>query len=265
MKRVLITGAADGIGAGAAAFLRQRGHPVAGLDLNAPNEELIEADVSDQESVDAGVAEAVNRLGGLDAVVNNAGVGHVQDSGKPPEEDTEALLQVNLLGAWRVTGAAMPHLLESHDARVVNVASGLAHLTPPYSAAYCASKRGIVAYSDALRTEYRGRVSVTTVYPGYIRTAIHEGPSEKGIGLEGVVPAEPLESAAAAITRAVLGPPRRDLATTRRGTASYALLRLMPPAVVDRLIELAVRRMVSTRDMRESELGGPLAERLARR
>ena len=59
---------------------------------------------------------------------------------------------------------------------------------------------------------------MTTVYPGYIRTAIHDAARERGLGLEGVVPAERLSDAAATLVRAALGPPARDLATTRSGT-----------------------------------------------
>src|SRR5206468_3901139 len=113
--------------------------------------------------------------------------------------------------------------------RVVNVASGLAHLALPYAAAYCMSKRGLTAYSDVLRLEYGDRLgAVTTVYPGYIRTKIHEAPAAKGVALEGAVPAEPVEAAAGTIVRAALGKPVRDLATTRQGTVSYALLRRLP-------------------------------------
>ena len=79
------------------------------------------------------------------------------------------------------------------------------------------SKRGLVAYSDALRLEYGDEISVTTVYPGYIRTPIHDAAALEGISLEGAVPAEALADAADTLVRATLGPPARDLATTRRG------------------------------------------------
>ena len=82
----------------------------------------------------------------------------------------------------------MPHLLESRG-RVVNIASGLAYMPVPFAAAYVMSKRGVVAYSDVLRLEYGDRLeAVTTVYPGYIRTGIHDAPSTRGVTLEGAGP-----------------------------------------------------------------------------
>ena len=72
------------------------------------------------------------------------------------------MIDVNLLGPWRVTSAALPALRRSRG-RVVNVASGLAHLALPWGTAYCMSKRGLTSYSDALRLEYGGEITVTTV------------------------------------------------------------------------------------------------------
>jgi NAD(P)-dependent dehydrogenase (short-subunit alcohol dehydrogenase family) len=251
-KRIVITGAASGIGQAAAAQLRAKGATVVGLDLNAGADgDIVACDVRDQASVDAAVAEAISRLGGLDVLINCAGIGDPQSAGARPGEDAERVLAVNLLGPWRVTGAAMPALLESRG-RVVNVASGLAHITVPFATAYCMSKRGVVAYSDALRAEFGGAIGVTTVYPGYIRTPIHEASAAKGITLEGLVPPEPLSAAAGALTRAALARrPIRDLATSRSGTANYAFLRLVPR----RLVDLGMRRHLR-RAARSGTLGG---------
>jgi NAD(P)-dependent dehydrogenase (short-subunit alcohol dehydrogenase family) len=183
--RVLLTGAAGGIGMAAMAELRARGARVVGLDLRPSEPDMLSCDVRDQASVDAAVAEAIARLGGLDVVVNNAGIGTPQSAGVAPDAGAAAVLDVNLVGPWRVTAAALPALMES-GGRVVNVASGLAHLTVPFAVAYCMSKRGLVAYSDALRLEYGDRLeAVTTVYPGYVRTAIHSEAAALGVGLEG--------------------------------------------------------------------------------
>jgi NAD(P)-dependent dehydrogenase (short-subunit alcohol dehydrogenase family) len=94
------------------------------------------------------------------------------------------VLDVNLVGPWRVTSAALPALRASRG-RVVNIASGLAHLAVPFATAYCMSKRGLVAYSDALRYEVGHEVTVTTVYPGYVKTPIHDASIALGFGLEG--------------------------------------------------------------------------------
>lgn len=128
--------------------------------------------------------------------------------GLAPDHDALSVLDVNLVGPWRVTAAALPALRESRG-RVVNVASGLAFLSLPYGTAYCMSKRGLTAYSDALRIEH-GDAS--------------------------------LESAAKTLVRAAVGRPVRDLATTRRGTLSYCFLRHAPRRLVDRGVRAWLRR-----------------------
>jgi len=197
--RVVITGASGGIGTATAAELRSRGASVIGLDL-VPGDDVIECDVRDQASVDAAIAEAIDRLGGLDVLVNNAGIGAPQSAGTAPDERALAVIDINLVGPWRVTAAALPALRASRG-RVINVASGLAHLALPYGTAYCMSKRGLTAYSDSLRLEHGDAITVTTVYPGYMRTAIHDEPNAAGVTLEGKVPVEKVEDAARTIAR----------------------------------------------------------------
>lgn len=263
-RRVLITGAAGGIGAAATEQMRRRGARVIGLDLRAEGEDVIACDVRDQESVDRAVGEAIERLGGLDVLINNAGVGDPQSAGEAPDATALAVLDINLIGPWRVTAAALAALRESRG-RVINVASGLAYLAVPLAPAYAMSKRGLVAYSDALRYEHGDAITVTTVYPGYIRTGIHAASQQAGFGLEGVVPPERLSSCARAIAGAALGPrPPRDLATTRRGAMSYLLARVSPRPLTDRVVLAHLRRFARSGRIRADGLGGPLAERLAR-
>jgi NAD(P)-dependent dehydrogenase (short-subunit alcohol dehydrogenase family) len=260
--RVVITGAAGGIGGAAAAALRARGARVIGLDLVAdPEHDVLACDVRDQASVDAAVAEAVERLGGLDVLINNAGIGIPQSAGEAPDGDALAVIDINLLGPWRVTSAALPALRASRG-RVVNVASGLAHLTVPFATAYCMSKRGLVGYSDALRMEHGDAISVTTVYPGYIRTAIHDAARERGVGLEGAVPAEKLSDAARTLVRAALGAPARDLATTRFGTLSYAVVRRLPRALLDRAGRRQMRRLARKGHFARSPMAADFNTRL---
>ena len=259
--RVIVTGAAGGIGAATATALRARGCAVAGLDLSSDDPEVLACDVTDQQSVDSAVAQALVRLGGLDVLINCAGIGLAQSAGERPGADARAVLDVNLLGPWRVSAAALEPLRESRG-RVINVASGLAHLTVPFAPAYCMSKRGLVGYSDALRAEHGDRVTVTTVYPGYIRTPIHDAAAERGIRLEGMVPAESVDDAARALVRAALGPPARDLATTRRGGIGYALLRAAPRRLSDRLLRARLRRAAGEGHFDGSELAADLRERL---
>ena len=260
--RAIVTGAASGIGAATAQELRARGARVIGLDL-APGEDVIACDVRDQAAVNTAVAEAVERLGGLDVLINNAGVGHAQSPSQAPDERALAVIDINLVGPWRVTAAALPALRES-GGRVINVASGLAHLTVPFAPAYCMSKRGLVAYSDALRVDQGDRLTVTTVYPGYVKTPIHDSAAEDGLALEGAVPEERLANAAQALVRAALGSPLRDLATTRQGTVLYALADRAPRRLMDRLIIAQLRRLAGRGHFDDSRQGRELVARLAR-
>ena len=243
-KRVIITGAAGGLGSAATAEMRRQGADVVGLDLEGNGDDIIQCDVRDQASVDTAVAAAIDKLGGgVDVVINNAGIGNPQSAGAPPGDDALAVIDINLMGAWRVTSAALDALLASHG-RVVNIASGLAHVTTPFATAYTMSKRGLVGYSDSLRLEYAGRLEVSTVYPGYIRTAIHDASKEKGMGLEGAVPAEDIADAGRAFARAALSEePIRDLATTRSGTVNYTAIGVLPRRLLDKITLWRMRQL----------------------
>jgi NAD(P)-dependent dehydrogenase (short-subunit alcohol dehydrogenase family) len=264
-RRVLITGAASGIGAAAADEMRRQGARVVGLDLVAdPTRDIVACDVTDADAVPRAVAEAVERLGGLDVLINNAGLGTPQSAGLAPDLDALRVIDVNLIGPWRVTAAALPALRESPErARVVNVASGLAFLTVPFATAYTISKRGIVAYSDALRLEHGDEIDVTSVYPGYIKTPIHDASVADGFALDGVVPEEKLSDAAGTLARAALGRrPVRDIATTRRGGVEYAFLRRVPRRAIDRATLAYLRKVVKRGGFKKSQIAGDFVRRL---
>ena len=224
-RRIVVTGAAGGIGTASVAALRARGAVVAGIDV-AGGGDLVRADVTDPGSIRAAIQTCAERLGGIDVLVNNAGIGRAQDAGDFPDAATRAVMEVNFFGAWNTTAAAMPYLLESRG-HIVNVASGLAVVDIPFAAAYSASKRALAAYSAALALEYRGRVTVTTVFPGYIRTSIHDAAAASGASLEGLVRADRIEGAAAAIVRACVKRPR-TIATSRLSTLELWAARRFP-------------------------------------
>ena len=165
--RVLVTGASGTIGRELAVRLTAMGAHVVGLDV-APREddpiEVLACDITSDDEAAAGTLTAIEMLGGLDVLVNNAGIGGPAPAELEPGAEVRRQLDINLLGTWRVTAAAVPALVESRG-RVVMVASRMAVMQLPLAAAYGASKRAMVAYADALRLELGTHVGVSTVYP----------------------------------------------------------------------------------------------------
>jgi NAD(P)-dependent dehydrogenase (short-subunit alcohol dehydrogenase family) len=174
-KRVLITGASGGLGTATMAALVEKGCKVVGIDKVASAQfkgDTIVVDLMDERQTEDAVAAAIECLGGLDVLINNAGVLDLQDPGLRPTAGVREHLEINLLAPWRVTAAALPALIKSHG-RVVNVSSLVAVVGSAYHPAYCSSKRALIAYSDVLRMQYADRITVTCVYPGYMATPIH--------------------------------------------------------------------------------------------
>ena len=258
MRRAIVTGAAGAIGSAAVTALRTRGWDVIGLDVEA-SDGILACDVTSQESVTRAVPDAIARLGGLDALVNNAGIGGPASAGAPPDEHVLRMLDVNLLGAWRVTAAAIDSLVDARG-RVVFVGSRMAFLGLPLGAAYGVSKRGLTAYADALRAEYGTHVGVTCVHPAFIRTPIHDRTRAAGLQLEGFSREEPLDGVVAKIVAAAGAPAGRDVAITRGGALQLAVARHFP-GVVDRVVARTLRRRVA-----QGELdGAPIAAGLRKR
>lgn len=227
-KRVLITGASGGIAQAAVSQLREGGARVTGVDLRV-GDGILAGDVREAGQMRAVVTEAVTRMGGIDILINCAGIGTVQDAGAMPDDEARRTLEINFWGPWVTTAAALPELLASRG-HVVNVTSFLAVGTVPFAAAYCASKHALEAYSDCLRFEYRDRLSVTTVRPGYVKTAIHAGPAARGLSLDGMVNEDSVEQAAAAIVRACTGR-RRSLTTSRQTGLALSIAQHLPRVV----------------------------------
>jgi NAD(P)-dependent dehydrogenase (short-subunit alcohol dehydrogenase family) len=258
----LVTGASGAFGTELRAALRERGWKVAGLDLRPDPDDagVLACDVTDDAAVPGGVAAAIDRLGGLDVLVNNAGLGGPASAGAVPDEHVRRMLDVNLLGAWRVTAAAIDSLVEARG-RVVLVGSRMSFLGLPLGAAYGVSKRGLVAYADALRAEYRTHVDVVCVHPAFVRTPIHDPTRAAGLDLEGFSREEPLDRVIATIVRACeAGRPPREMAVTRAGAVQLALARHFP-GLVDRV----VARLLSRRVAAGALDGAPIAAGLRAR
>jgi NAD(P)-dependent dehydrogenase (short-subunit alcohol dehydrogenase family) len=162
-KRVLITGAARGIGAEAAIKLAGLGARVAIVGLEPERMDgvvercgsecfAIEADVSDRDAIERAVNEAAERLGGLDVVVANAGIAGAGTIRSMDPDAFDRTIEVNLMGVWRTIRAALPHIIASKG-YVLTIASVAALLHGPMMSAYCASKAGAEAFSNCLRVE----------------------------------------------------------------------------------------------------------------
>jgi NAD(P)-dependent dehydrogenase (short-subunit alcohol dehydrogenase family) len=253
--RAIVTGADGAIGSALVAALRGRGWEVEGLDLPG-------CDVTSDASVGAAVPAAIDRLGGLDAVVNNAGLGGPASAGAMPDEHVLRMLDVNLLGAWRVTAAAIDALVESRG-QVVLVGSRMAFLGLPLGAAYGVSKRGLTAYADALRAEYGTHVGVTCVHPAFVRTPIHERTKAAGLKLEGFSREEPLDGVVEKIVAACEGRGGRDVAVTRGGALQLAVARHLP-RVVDRVVARTLRKRVAAGELDEAPIAAGLRRRHGR-
>jgi NAD(P)-dependent dehydrogenase (short-subunit alcohol dehydrogenase family) len=211
---------------------------VVGLAVRPSGDEpfdVIRCDVTDDDGVRSAAADALSRLGGLDVLVNNAGVGGPAPAELPPGSEVRRQLEINLLGTWRVTAACVDSLVAARG-RVVMVTSRMAVLQLPLAAAYGASKRAVAAYADALRLELGTHVSVTCVYPSAVRSPIHDSTKEAGLSLEGMSVYEPLEGVVDAVELAALARrPRRDVTTTRKGAVEFFLARHLP-SVTDRIV-----------------------------
>ncbi|MBF0671801.1 MULTISPECIES: SDR family NAD(P)-dependent oxidoreductase [unclassified Salinibacterium] len=253
--RVLITGASGTFGRAITARLQQEGATVVGLDMVADEASgIIACDITDDAQVADAVQRAIAQLGGLDVLINNAGVGGPAPAELPPGAEVRRQLDVNLLGAWRVTAACVAALVESRG-RVVMLASRMAVMQLPLAAAYGASKRALVAYADALRMELGTHVGVTTVYPSSVRSPIHSSTAAAGLSLEGMSRYEPLEGVVDKVMLAALRRrPRRDVPTTKRGAVEFFIARHLP-----HLSDRIVARTLARRAQSGAFEGAPLA------
>lgn len=261
-RAVLITGAAGAFGSATLRLARYLGADALGIDLKpgAPADGVLACDVTDTEQAATAVADAVARLGRLDTLIHYAGVGPAVDIGRLPGADVTEALEVNLLGTWRVTAAALPALLDSRG-HVIITASLLAGVTMPFTAAYTVSKRALTGYADVLRMEYGTHLRVTTVYPGYVDTPIHDRSRAAGVALDGLVPAEHVRDTALTVVRSAAAPrPPRDVASTPLGTAALRLAR-HAPGLLDRAVAARVRSMTRGDTFAAAPLADGLRER----
>jgi 2-keto-3-deoxy-L-fuconate dehydrogenase len=169
--RALVTGGASGIGLATARLLATRGARVVRLDVAAgdpePPLELVRADLTDDAAVRAAVLGAAERLGGIDIVVNNAGVGAVGTVEVNPDREWHRVFDINVLGIVRVTRAALPYLRASANAVVVNTCSIAANVGLPNRALYSATKGAVQSLTLAMAADHLAEsIRVCCVNPG---------------------------------------------------------------------------------------------------
>ncbi|NKY89053.1 SDR family NAD(P)-dependent oxidoreductase [Nocardia veterana] len=196
-RRVLITGAGSGIGRATVHRILSEGGTVVAADVNeagladtakqaaekgyADRLTTVAIDISDEDSVQAGVGKAVETLGGLDALVNAAGILRSAHTHEMPLADWNRIITTNLTGTFLMIRASLPALLDSGRGVIVNFASTSTYFAHPYMSAYAASKGGIMSMTHALASEYsKQNLRVVAVAPGSISSDMTDG---RGPGL----------------------------------------------------------------------------------
>ena len=188
-KRVFITGATGAMGFLMCKSLTENGHTVVGTtrsmtgkretvvkELQAAGVQLVEMDVTNDASVNQGVAEAIRMLDGLDVVVNNAGVGTVGIQEFFTAEEMHKVFDVNVYGVQRVMRATLPHLREQRQGTIIHISSGIGRLTFPFYGTYCASKYALEAIAEGYRAELAGfGIESCIIEPGAMPTEFLDG------------------------------------------------------------------------------------------
>ncbi len=176
----IVTGGASGLGAAVAELVRDEGGTPVVLDVRPPSDGLAfrQVDLARTRDAEEAVRAVEDEHGRIDAVVTAAGVDTPSPFGELPGEEWERILAVNLLGTAAVVRAALSALERSPNGRIVTIGSTLGFRVFPDASAYCASKFGVVGFTRALASELQGRVGVTLVAPGGMRTHFFDAREE---------------------------------------------------------------------------------------
>jgi len=169
LKVCAITGASSGIGYATAKLFSERGYRVYGISRRSE----LRADVRNYEEIKGAIERVVEKEGGLDILVVNAGIARVGYVEEFEISDWLEVINTNLNGAFYTVKAALPHIREGgHIVFVGSIASKRAF---PGWAAYCASKWGLLGFAKSLGEELKGKIKVSTVLPGAVDTPLWEG------------------------------------------------------------------------------------------
>jgi NAD(P)-dependent dehydrogenase (short-subunit alcohol dehydrogenase family) len=180
-KNVLVTGGASGIGQATAARFLEEGCAVCVIDRSAEARTrvaaelpalsaIISADVADMEQVRSAFQEAVECMGSVDVLINNAGISIRHDFLDITSEEWDTVLGVNLTGVFNVAQTAARHMVDKGSGVILNTASTAGNNGYPHYADYSASKGGVIALTLAMALELAPKVRVNAIAPGYVLT-----------------------------------------------------------------------------------------------
>ncbi len=171
-QRVIITGAASGIGLATARAFAAAGAQVVRIDISPAPDGIfcIKADLADPAAIEQAVTAAAMRLGGVDCLVNSAGVEYDAALGALDIAALDKMFAINLRGPMLVTQAALPHFADG--ARIINIASELGYLGRAGASGYCATKGAILSLTRSWARELGPRIQVNAVAPGPIDTPL---------------------------------------------------------------------------------------------
>lgn len=168
----IVTGGSSGIGHATTKTLIERGAKVCVLDLQNPLSAIegvtyLACDIQSRNAVNASVEEAAKKMGGIDIVINNAGIGSTGSVADGDDAEWHRVLDINVVGTARVSAAALPYLRKSKHASIVNVSSLVAMVGLPQRAIYSASKGAIYSLTLAMASDHvREGIRVNCVLPG---------------------------------------------------------------------------------------------------
>ena len=192
-RKILVTGAGSGIGQATVARLLEEGGTIVASDINAAGLEttraraeeagdadrltLVTADVASEASVREAIGGAIKNLGGLDVLINAAGILRASHTHETTLDFWNQVIGINLTGTFLVTREALPALLASGKGVVVNFSSTSAAFAHPYMAAYAATKGGIQSFTHAIALEYAKQgLRAVAVAPGSIASGMSDNP-----------------------------------------------------------------------------------------
>jgi len=254
-RAVLLTGASGGIGRATALRLARLGSRVGVMArgesaVRALAEEVaaaggealaIQGDVRSQADAERAVTAMVGRFGGLDALVNNAGLGYLRAVDEATDAEIDEMIETNLVGVIRMTRAALPKLLARPGGALVNVASYAGKVGAPYYSFYAATKFAVVGLTEAWRRELGPRgLRVTLLLPAAVETGfIDKAGRDRALGLGPAGTILRPEQVAAGIERALRShPPQIYLPARNR---ALAMLNSALPSFSDRIVNALFR------------------------